>query len=301
MADELLFESKNYYYLGNYQSAINEIHKKSKAINDKGGKQDADYYLYKSYISQGKYDLVQVEIKSDSTPTLQGLKLYASYLQSPQSNKDITLVTIKEWIKDGIVQNNYHLQVILASIYIHEQDYEEALKIIHQADFIEGLALLIQIYLKIDRLDLAEKAYNVMKGIDIDATPSLLSNAWIMIAQGDDKIKSALMTLEELSEKYGGSPLLLNGQAVCCILLKRFEKAETLLLESIEKNPNDFETISNLVNCYINMKKPSEVVNVYLQQLKSSPQALKSVWLQSVSLAEDNFERSKSKYAASSV
>ncbi|KAF2077919.1 hypothetical protein CYY_000797 [Polysphondylium violaceum] len=292
---DILFESKNYFYLGNYQGTINDINKKSKQIADKGLKNEADYYLYRSYIAQGNYDIVLSEIRnSESSPILQGLRLYASYLSSPSQNKDIALLTAKEWIKDGMVQFNYNLQVIVASLFYQEQDYEEALRLLNNCDYIEGLSLLVQIYLKIDRVDLAEKAYNLMKGIDIDATPSILALAWIQIAQGEEKIKSAYACFEELAEKYGPTPLLLNGQAVAAISMRRFDKAETLLLESIEKDSKNPDTIANLISCFINMKKPVEVIDRYLNLLRTiSP---KHDWMNAVSEAEDAFQRSKSRY-----
>jgi len=293
---DILFESKNYFYLGNYQATINDINKKSKQIaSDKGLKNDADYYLYRAYIAQGNYDIVLSEIKnSESSPILQGLRLYASYLSSVTQNKEITILTIKEWIKDGMVQFNYNLQVIVASIFYQEQDYEEALRILNNCEHIEGLSLLVQIYLKIDRIDLAEKSYNLMKAVDIDATPSLLALAWIQIIQGEEKIKSAYSCFEELAEKYGPTPLLLNSQAVAAISMRRFDKAETLLLESIEKDSKNPDTIANLISCFINMKKPVEVIDRYLNLLRTiSP---KHDWITSVSNSEDAFQRSKARY-----
>jgi Coatomer epsilon subunit len=40
-------------------------------------------------------------------------------------------------------------------------------------------ALLIQLYIRIDRLDLAEKHLKVMKSADEDSTLSMLASAWI--------------------------------------------------------------------------------------------------------------------------
>eukprot|EP01132_Coremiostelium_polycephalum_P007562 gene7562-9297_t len=291
MSDDILYEARNFFYLGNYQAAINEINKKSRLIKDKGVVSDSDYYLYRSYIAQGNYDLVLSEIKATvDSPILQGLKLYASYLSNPDSNSEITQLTIQSWISDGLVQYNYHLQIIIASIFCHQQNYEEALRILDKSDFIEGLSLLVQIYLKIDRIDLAEKAYSAMKSIDIDATPSMLSSAWVLVAQGEDStLKKAYSTFEELSEKYGSTPLLLNSLAICAISMKRFEMAETFLLDAVEKNPKDPDTLINLINCFINLKKPTEIINRYLNQLKTlSP---KHQWVEEVNNAEESFER----------
>ncbi|KAM9962440.1 hypothetical protein ACTFIW_007738 [Dictyostelium discoideum] len=299
MSDDILFESKNYFYLGNYQSTINEINKKSRQIIEKSLKAESDYFLYRCYIAQGNYDLVLQETKNNrgtgEDPTIAGLQLLASYLSKPDENREGTLITITQWISDGVVKFNYHLQVIIATIYFNEQLYDEALQILNNCDHIEGLSMLIQIFLKIDRLDLAQKAYDTMKKIvDPDATPALLSLAWINIYNGEEKLKSALSSFEEMAERYGPTPLLLNGQAVCAIGMKRFEKAESLLLDSIEKNPKNSDTLANLINCYINMKKPNEIIQRFINQLKTlSP---KHDWTSAVNEAEALFEVSKSRF-----
>eukprot|EP01133_Synstelium_polycarpum_P001199 gene1199-1382_t len=290
-----IFEAKNYFYLGNYQGAINEVNKKSKQLRDLV-KMEADFFLYRSYLAQENWQLVLGEIReTESSPALQGVRALAAYLQAPSSNAEIVIATAKQWIDDGTVQASEHMQLLVATIFYAESLYEDALRVLNKTESLECMALTVQIYLRIDRLDLAEKQYSLMKSIDVDATPSLLTNAWICIAQGDDKIKEALSVFEELSEKYGPTPLLLNGRATCEILLKRFEKAESSLLSSIEKNSKDADTIANIITCYVNMKKPSEIVNRYINQLKTiSP---KHPAIESINNAEASFDRCKARYA----
>ena len=38
-----------------------------------------------------------------------------------------------------------------------------------------------------------------------------------------------------MSDKYGSSVLLLNGQAVCYLLMAKYEDAESLLQEALDK------------------------------------------------------------------
>ncbi|GAM17002.1 hypothetical protein SAMD00019534_001770 [Acytostelium subglobosum LB1] len=287
-----LYEIKNYFYLANYQAVINEVNKRAKQLRNKA---DADFYLYRAYAALGDCDLVLREIKdSEQNRPLQAVRTLAAYLQSPTSNADIVLATVKQWIIDGLLQTSAQLQVIAATIYYSEGNFEEALRVLNKSDSLECIALQIQVYLKIDRLDLAEKRYSDMKKLDIDATPSQLAHAWIAITQGDDKIKEALSVYEELSEKYGPTSMLLNGRATCEILLKRFEKAENLLLLSLEKNPKDADTLANLIVCHMHMKKQSEVTNRYLNQLKTS--APKHPWVASQVNAEEAFDRCKTRY-----
>ncbi|EGG17970.1 putative protein serine/threonine kinase [Cavenderia fasciculata] len=291
---DILFEAKNYYYLGNYQGAINEVNKRYKQIKNDQQKLEADAFLYRSYIAQENYSLVLSELKEGNNDiTLQSIRYFAQYLSNNNNNKEQVLNSIKQ-IENQLNNTTPIAQLLIASIHYEQQNFEETLRILHKTDNLECMSLLVQSYLKIDRLDLAEKQYSQMKQIDVDATPSLFSNALILITQGDDKVKEALAIYEELSEKYGTTSLLLNSRAVCELMLKRFEKAEQTLLQSIEKNSKDPATISNLITCYIHMKKPIDIINRYQSQLKSS--SPNYLWLEQLNHADSTFDRCKSRF-----
>jgi len=292
MADQdLLFETKNYFSLGNYQAAINEG--TTVTPRTERDKVDRDVYVYRSYVAQGNYKIVLDEI-GDAAPTaLQAVKLLATYL-SAESNKDIALVTLKQWMADGVAANNSTLQVIAGIIYLSEQNYEEAMKCLHHSNSVEGLGLLIQTYLRIDRLDLAEKELKSMTDLDADATATQLATAWVYVALNGDKVQEAFFIFKELADKYGSSVLLLNGQAVCNIIMKRFDEAERLLLEALEKNSKDVDTIANLITCQLHLKKPTEIINRYVNQLKNiSPL---HTWVSVLKTAEESFERNRTRY-----
>ena len=52
----------------------------------------------------------------------------------------MVLVTVKEWMSDGVSASNQHLQIIAGTIYLHEQMFEEAMKVLHQANSLEAYA-----------------------------------------------------------------------------------------------------------------------------------------------------------------
>ena len=52
---------------------------------------------------------------------------------------------------------------------------------------------------------------------------------------------------QEMIDKLGGTALLLNGQAVTFIAQGKYAEAETALGEALEKDPNNPETLVNLV------------------------------------------------------
>lgn len=98
--------------------------------------------------------------------------------------------------------------------------------------------------MKINRLDLAKKQLNIMKSQEDDATLTQLCDAWVNIASGgstsssgtpSQKFQDAFYVFQELAEKHSQTVKLLNGQAICHIHNLKFEDAEDLLMEALER------------------------------------------------------------------
>jgi len=182
MADgpDELFALRNFFYLGNYQLAINEGSTLSPSSETLKG--ERDMFVYRSYIAQGNYKFALDEIKDNASIALQSVRLLATYLAS-EDNKDISLITLKEWLSDPISANNPTLQIIAGIIYCHERNYEEALRCVHQGTTLEMIALMIQVFLRMDRVDLAEKQLKIMQQTEDDATLTQLATAYVSMAQ----------------------------------------------------------------------------------------------------------------------
>ncbi|MCD9646536.1 Coatomer subunit epsilon [Datura stramonium] len=128
-------------------------------------------------------------------------------------------------------------------------------------------ALNVQILIKMHRSDYAEKQLRIMQQADEDHTLTQLANAWLNLAVGGSKIQEAYLIFQDFSEKYQMTSLILNGKAVCFMHMGNFDEAETLLLEALNKDTKDSETLANLVVCSLHLGKPS---TRYLSQLKIS-------------------------------
>ena len=116
-------------------------------------------------------------------------------------------------------------------------------------------ALSIQIYLKLDRLDLAKKELKRLTDIDEDAIITQLSAAWVYIASvrnflsnyhqikqdqilnlfKGEKLQDAYFTFQELAEKNQPTSFLLNSQATCLINQGKYEEALSVLQEALDK------------------------------------------------------------------
>jgi len=261
-----LFELKNFFLLGNYQAAINEAMSLSNL--SEATQQERDIYVYRCYIAQGKYQLVLDEIKENASVSLLGVKLLATYL-SKEENKEIVLVTLKEWMSDGIAVNNSTLQLVSCMIYFMEEKYEESMRCVYQANSMECLAMLVQIYLKINRPDLALKELKSMQQLDDDATVTQLATCWVNIALGGEKLQEALSLYQDLAERNQPTAKLLNGLAVCMMHMNRYAEAEKYLLQALEKNSSDGDAIVNLITCNQLQGKAPEIVNRQINQLRA--------------------------------
>lgn len=277
-----LFGLRNNFYLGAYQAAINNSNVPNLSTEDAV---ERDSLVYRSYIALGSYQLVINEIDESAATPLQAVKLLAMYLASP-ANKEATISSLQEWLGDPAIGNNPILRLIAGIIFMHEEDFNEALKHTHAGGTMELHALNVQIFLKMHRSDYAEKQLRIVQQVDEDHTLTQLATAWLNLAVGGSKIQEAYLIFQDFSEKYPMTCLILNGKAVCCMHMGNFDEAETLLLEALNKDAKDPETLANLVVCSLHLGKPA---SRFLSQLKiSHPDHL---LVRRAASAEENFER----------
>ncbi|KAJ0081948.1 hypothetical protein Patl1_11570 [Pistacia atlantica] len=281
-APDHLFNLRNHFYLGAFQSAINNSDIPNLPQEDAV---ERDCLVYRSYIALGSYQLVVNEIDDSAATPLQAVKLLALYLSNPE-NKESTISSLKEWLADPAIGNNSTLRLIAGIIFMHEEDYNEALKHTNAGGTMELHALNVQIFLKMHRSDYAERQLRVMQQTDEDHTLTQLASAWLNLAVGGSKIQEAYLIFQDLSEKYPMTGLILNGKAVCCMHMGNFDEAETLLLEALNKDAKDPETLANLIVCSLHLGKSS---SRYLSQLKLSYPH--HILVKRATSAEENFER----------
>lgn len=260
-APDHLFNLRNNFYLGAYQAAINNSDLTNLPPDDVV---ERDCLVYRSYIALGSYQLVISEIDESAATPLQAVKLLALYLSSPD-NKESTISSLKEWLSDPAIGSNVTLRLIAGIVFMHEEDYNEALKHTNAGGTMELHALNVQIFLKMHRSDYAERQLRAMQQIDEDHTLTQLANAWLNLAVGGSKIQEAYLIFQDFSEKYPMTGLILNGKAVCCMHMGNFDEAEGLLLDALNKDAKDPETLANLVVCSLHQGKST---SRYLNQLK---------------------------------
>lgn len=180
-ADEL-YTVKNNYNLGNFQDAIAEA-KSLRLRPDPNIRLERDVYVYRSLIGLKNYKAVLDEIKEDGStaPALRGVRVLAQYLAGGASREAALTLLESVLLQDPALAENGTVQSSAAQIYMHEGNTTAALKIIKSPQTLEHLALLCQLHMKIDRLDLAEKTVKAMQGIDDEAALTTLSHAQLSL------------------------------------------------------------------------------------------------------------------------
>jgi coatomer protein complex subunit epsilon len=243
-----------------------------------------------SYVAQGRAQVVVDEIAPDTASTaLQAVRLFARFsVATGEAAEAQVLDEVKRLLSNSVTASNPTLQVLAASMYESRGNFEDALRVAHGCRSLEGKAAMAQLYLRIDRPESAEKEWKGMTSSDEDATLTHLTAFKIHLYNGSAKrVQEALNIVDDLVERYGATPQLLNAAAVCNMHLGKWEEAETALKDAIQKDPNNQGALVNLaLVCTQTAKHP--LAQRYLAQLKTSTKL--HPWIQAVDRAEKEFD-----------
>ncbi|XP_063683901.1 coatomer subunit epsilon-like [Bolinopsis microptera] len=263
-----LFMVKTSFYIGNYRQCVKEAQKLQ--VGDQPLDLECDILMYRAYLAEGKYNLVLGEVETRSGPEFLALVLLAKIMQNP-SNKDAVISEVGNVLNEGAASLCPNVVALLcANVYLLAGDFESTLRVTNSASSLECHALAVQTLLQMNRVDIATKEVKKMQEIDEDTTVSQLSLAALNIAMADTKsIQTAYYVYQELADKFGPTPILLNGQAVCFLLQGKSEQAEDVLQKALDKDSGHPETLINLsiVSQFLGAKDSAKR---YISQVKDS-------------------------------
>lgn len=187
---------------------------------------------------------------------------------------------------------NTAVQLYASQLFLTHGLTKDALQCVHLGSTMEHTSMALQIYLKLDRIDLAKKQLNILKQLDEDAVLTSLGGAYIALAGGRSTASDAQHFMNSLSEQYGPSPLLLNLIACSYCTLGEYVEAETRLIECKKEfeQPNA-DTLINLIVCsqFLN-KDATSYVTELKEGFPSHP------YCEALSRVEGAFDREAIKY-----
>jgi len=289
-----LFDVRNAYFTGNFQTCINEAQKLK--LSDPSMSLERDVFTYRAYLALRKYRVVLDEITSGSPDLVQPIKMLANFLANPAARDDM-VADLDAKMSGNVDVSNYVLLLVAGTIYLHVGQPESALRVLHPSDNLECCALKVQALLSMHRADLARKELKNMVEKDEDATLTQLAQAWTNLALGGEKIQEAYYIYQDMIDKLGSTALLLNGQATSFIAQGKYAEAESALQDALEKDPNNPETLVNLIVLAHHTGKQPEVGNRYLSTLKEMDAS--HPFVAALNQKEADFDRMCKQYAIS--
>lgn len=112
----------------------------------------------------------------------------------------------------------------------------------------EAVALITQIHLEQNRLDLAVKEVANARKWAQDSLLVNLAESWVGLRVGGEKYQQAFYVFEELAQAENTrSTQSMVSQAVAEIHLGRLEEAEAALQQALAKDPESAEAIANSI------------------------------------------------------
>mmetsp|Transcript_37628 Transcript_37628/g.80313 ORF Transcript_37628/g.80313 Transcript_37628/m.80313 type:complete len:302 (-) Transcript_37628:131-1036(-) len=292
-----LYTLRAQYWLGHYTLALDEGKQAARRPMPPHLKSEREELVLRCHLALGQYDKVMSEGNSGGkSPALKALALHASYLSGASETRDAVVDEMKVLLADPSSASNTSLQLFACHVFLAHGLLKEALQCVHHGLTMEHLAACVQIYLRIDRIDLANDALNLLKQADEDSVLAQLCGAYVAVATGRSASDDAVHVLGGLSEQYGPSLMLLNVMAAANMVGGRYDAAEGNLKEAIAEfgGENDADTLVNLVTCSQHLGRRGGEVERYLSALKMG--CKDHPFVRGLVQVEGAFEREATKY-----
>lgn len=284
---------------GQYQSVIDDYSASSFSPENQLRVQ---VLQYRAQCAQSKSQCSQVissvsSSDAKATPDLAAVRLYASYLSASHANEktseQASLVTDASKLAEAH-GDNLTVQLLAGTVLAraHQPDAALALLQKHQGS-LDAVALIVQIHLSQNRIDLALKEAKSARSFAQDALLVNLAESWIGMRQGGENYQKAFYVFEELAQApSSASASSLIAQAVSELHMGRVEEADTALNQALELEPTNSAALANRLVLDTIMGKDTLELNARLAKQDKEHEMLADL-----AARRDTFQAAMAKYS----
>lgn len=260
MEDYSLFDLEKDYYLGNYQSCVNKA-------NSMPVSRESLFYLCLSYYHLKKFDILNLEMSKSNDKCVQLIGLLVRITQNPSDHESI-IDELDSMLEDKTLDLKDDLSmVVVSSIYVKKKLYPNALRVLHHLDTLPVLFAQVNIFILMNRVDLAERQLKLMQSKDDYATITLLATAQVKLSKG--AAREAYDIAKELEDKYRATPLLKNIQTSAAILDGDLDGAKLHCESSLDLDNDNLEALINMIHIISKSKSTTEIKDRHFDRLKT--------------------------------
>ncbi|KIL69253.1 hypothetical protein M378DRAFT_157503 [Amanita muscaria Koide BX008] len=199
---------------------------------------------------------LQVIGEDDENVTLRAVRALSKYTSVKEdTEKEAALEELRDLALEIEGEDSEHsekdkafVRVLAATAFVRAGETEEALETLGtDTEDLEAVALLVQIYLSINRPDLAKKQFERSKKWAEDDLLLQLIESNIGLVTGKDAYSNPLsFYTEQLANPSLTSPHVLTSRGITRILRNEIQEAQSDLDESLKEQPGDAETLAAL-------------------------------------------------------
>jgi len=278
-APDELYTLRAQFWLGHYTLAVEEAKSVARRPMSPNLKVERDVFLARAYGALGQADKVMAAAAADSANGPPALAALADKVQfDAAAGNEAAQQAIVDHIKTLVGSHSQDplLLLIASQVLLSAGQTKEALQCVsssHAAStHLELMITALQVYLKLDRLDLARQQLQAMKQLDEDGILTQLASVYVFLASGATGAADAVHVLNALSEQYGCSVYLLNLTACALMQQGDYAGAEQKLDECLREHQQSSpevpplpDTLINAICCTVQQGKSPAT---YLQQLQ---------------------------------
>ncbi|KAG8526710.1 uncharacterized protein KY384_008139 [Bacidia gigantensis] len=209
-------------------------------------KSAAKILQYRARLASGEASSVLSELKSSTDDEASAVKALALYTSEKQEE---ALAAAEELAENEDAAGNATVQLLGGIVLYGSGKVEEALALAEKHEgSLEVVALIVQIHLQQNRVDLAIKEVQAARKWAQDSLLVNIAESWVGLRVGGDRYQSAFYVFEEMAQApdASGSKSLVS-QAVCEMHLGRLDEAKAALDDALQRDENDADAIANSI------------------------------------------------------